>query len=140
MGRFLKSVGSLIVTFFIFFGLPVFIYPFFQRVLKMVPPAELTQENIYQLAALKGLEAFILVMIFLMIIERRRGKEARFAFWIGFLLFVQGGLVPELWFYLTLHSPKLYMIAGITASFLSYMLSSWILAKFYKSQSSMVLP
>lgn len=140
MARFLKALGATIITFLIFFGVPVFVYPFFQRFLKMVPPPELTQESIYQLASLKGLEALIFVMIFLMIIERRRGKETKLAFWLGFLLFFQGGFIPELWVYLTLHSPKLYMIAGVCSSFLSYFLSSWILAKFYKTQSSVVLP
>lgn len=140
MARFLKALGAIVITSLIFFGIPVFIYPFFQRVLGMVPPAQLTQENIYQLASLKGVEALILVSIYLLVIEKKRGKEGRYAFWIGLLLFFQGGFIPEVWFYLTLRSPQLYVIAGICASFLSYMLSAWILSKFYKTQNSVILP
>ncbi len=140
MARFFKALGSILVTFLIFFGVPVFVYSSFQRFLGMVPPAQLTQAAVYQLASLKGAEAFILVFIFLMVIERRRGKEGRYAFFISLLLFIQGGVISELWYYLTLNSPELYTAAGMVSSFISYMLSGWLLGRFYKTTSNMILP
>ena len=115
MARFFKAIGSVIVTFLIFFGVPVFVYSSFQRFLGMVPPAQLTQAAVYQLASLKGAEAFILV-------------------------FIQAGVIAELWYYLTLKSPELYTAAGVVSSFISYMLSGWLLGRFYKTTSNMILP
>jgi hypothetical protein len=140
MGYFLKALGSTMVIFLIFFGVPVLIYSTFQRFLGMVPPAQLIETNVYQLATLKATEAFILVTVYLMAIDRKRGKEVKYAFFIAFLMFVQAGVVAELWSHLTLNSPKLYAGAGMISSFISYSLSGWFLAKFYKTNSSMILP
>lgn len=130
----------MVVVFLIFFGVPVLVYSFFQKFLGMVPPPQLIETAVYQLATLKGIEAFILVFIYLMIVERRRGKEARFAILIAFLLFVQNSVVTELWTHLTLRSPGLYAAAGICSGFFSYGLSAWFLAKFYHTSSHMILP
>lgn len=140
MSHFFKSVGSGFVVFLIFFGAPVFVYSLFQKFLGMAPPAQATETAIYQLASLKAVEAFILVMIFLLVIERRRGKEKKYAFLIASLLFVQGGLVTEIWYHLTLNAPKLYTAAGICSSFISYTLSAWFLSKMYKSVPNMIIP
>ena len=140
MGNFFKAITSGFIVFLIFFGVPVLVYSSFQRFLGMIPPAQLTETAIYQLASLKGAEAFILVILYLLIIERRRGKEAKLAFFVSTLLFIQGGLVAKLWTHLTLQSPPLYTTAGIAASFISYGLSAWFLAKLYKSTSSLIIP
>ncbi|HBQ20565.1 MAG: hypothetical protein A2Z91_07260 [Deltaproteobacteria bacterium GWA2_38_16] len=140
MARFFKAVGALLVTFLIFFGVPVFSYSSFQKIFKMVPPARLNDAAIYQLASLKGLEAFILVILYLLIIDRRRGKEGRYAIFVSLLLFIQAGVIPELWFYITLSTPELYTAAGIVSSFVSYGLSGWFLSKFYKTSASVILP
>lgn len=140
MGNFFKALASICIIFLIFFGVPIFIYSSFQRFLGMVPPAELSKAVIYQLATLKGAEAFILVVLYVMIIDRRRGKEARYAFFVSFLLFLQGGLISELWFYLTLNPPKLYSAAGICSSFLSYGLAAWFLSKLYRTHSRLIVP
>lgn len=140
MAGFFKALLASIVTFLIFFGVPVLVYSFFQRVLGMVPPSQLMQTTVYKLASLKGAEALILVIIFLLVVSRKRGKEGRYAFFLGFLLFLQAGIIPEYWFYMTLQSPKLYAIAGVCSAFISYFLSSLFLAKFYKTTSSMILP
>ena len=140
MKNFFKAIFSILILFLVFFGIPVFIYSGFQKFLGMVPPSQLTETAIYQLASLKGLEAFILVILYLLIIERRRGKEKTYAFFLCFLLFIQGGIISELWFYLTLNSPVLYMAAGICSSFVSYALAAWFLGKLYKSTSHLIIP
>jgi len=140
VSRFFKAVGSVFVVFSIFFGAPVVVYSIFQKVLGMVPPAQAKDAVIYQLASLKGIEAFILVTIFLLVIERRRGKEKKYALLIAFLLFIQGGVVTEIWYHLTLNAPTLYTLAGICSSFISYTLSAWFLSKVYKSVPSMIVP
>ena len=139
MTHFIKAVTSIVVTFLIFFGVPVLVYSSFQRFLGMVPPSQLSTVAVYQLAGLKALEAFILVILFLLVIERRRGKERKYAFFLAFLLFVQGGLITELWTHLTLHSPTLYAAAGVCSAFLSYGVAAWFLAKLYHSTSSIMM-
>lgn len=139
MGKFIKGAACTVVVFFIFFGAPVLVYSSFQRLLGMIPPAELSEAAIYQLATLKGLEAFILVILYLMLIERKRGQEAKYAFFLSSLLFIQGGLISELWSYLTLKSPTLYVVAGICSSFMSYGLSAWFLGKLYKTTSHLIM-
>jgi len=140
MANFFKAAASIVVIFLIFFGVPVLIYSIFQKFLGMVPPAQLTHAAIYQLASLKGAEAFILVILYLLIIERRRGRERKYAFFLAFLLFVQGGIISELWAYLTLSSPKLYTVAGITSGFISYGFAAWFLGKLYKTTSNLIIP
>lgn len=140
MSHFFKAVGSVFVVFSIFFGAPVVVYSIFQKVLLMAPPAQAKDAAIYQLASLKGVEAFILMTIFLIVIERRRGKEKKYAFLISFLLFIQGGVVTELWYHLTLNTPALYSVAGICSSLLSYGLSAWFLSRVYKSVPTMIVP
>jgi len=140
MAGFFKAVASVVVIFLIFFGVPVLVYSIFQKFLGMIPPAQLTEAAIYQLASLKGAEAFILVILFLLIIERRRGKEKKYAFFLAFLLFVQGGVISELWAFLTLNSPKLYTVAGMTSGLISYGLAGWFLGKLYKTTSNLIIP
>ncbi len=140
VAAFFKALLAITVSFLIFFGVPVLVYSFFQRVLGMVPPSQLMQTTVYKLASLKGAEALIFVIIFLLVVGRRRGKEGRYAFFLGFLLFVQAGIIPEYWFHMTLQSPELYAIAGVCSAFVSYSLSALFLAKFYKTSSSMILP
>ena len=48
MGRILKAIGSILVIFLIFFGVPVLVYSSFQKFLGMVPPAQLIETAIYQ--------------------------------------------------------------------------------------------
>lgn len=140
VGRFFKAVVSVIVLFLIFFGIPVLVYSGFERFLGMIPPSELTQTAIYQLAALKGAEAFILLILYLLIIERRRGKEGRYAFFVSFLLFLHGGVIYEIWFYMTLNSPTLYTLAGICSGFVAYVLAAWFLATLYRSPKTLMGP
>ena len=140
MGRIFKAIGSILVIFLIFFGVPVLVYSSFQKFLGMVPPAQLIETAIYQLAVLKGVESLILIIIFLLVIERRRGKETKYAFFISILLFLQVGGVAELWAYLTLKSPVLYTAAGMSSAFISYMLAAWFLGKFYQTRAQMILP
>ena len=140
MRNFFRAVASVLVIFLIFFGVPVLIYSVFQRFLGMTPPSQLTQAAIYQLASLKAAETFVLVILFIMIIDRKRGKESKYAFLLAFLLFVQGGVVHELWSYLTLGSPQRYMVAGVCSSFISYALAAWFLSKLYKSTTDLIVP
>lgn len=140
MSRFFKTVGAGFVIFLIFFGTPVVVYSIFQKILGMIPPAPAKDAVIYQLASLKGVEAFIFITIFLLVIERRRGKEKKYAFLVAFLLFIQGGVVTELWYHITLNAPGLYTAAGICSSFISYALSAWFLSKLYKSVPNMIIP
>ena len=140
MGSFFKAVLAVVILFLIFFGIPVLTYSAFQQFLGMIPPSELTQTAVYQLAALKGAEAFILLILFLLIVERRRGREGRYALLVSFLLFFHGGVIYEIWFYMTLNSPTLYVLAGVSSSFLAYLLAAWFLSRLYRSEKKLLGP